>query len=156
VSHFPISTDTNPVKRRGARPGAAKKPDFWFPALLLKSHKDADDAAAFELIERLPTRGYALMQRVRDLVPVVRNGDPGAREQLIIYLQILDRPKPKKQQGQRKPSLSAALKQADTAGKAVRNATVAPDGTVSIAFDEPEPTESNNPWLADLEKVTKQ
>jgi hypothetical protein len=30
-----------------------------------------------------------------------------------------------------------------------------PDGTV-LHFGEPQPTEASNPWLADLDKVTKQ
>jgi len=63
---------------------------------------------------------------------------------------------PRKPRKPRKPTLSAALEQADKAGKAVRSATVAPDGAVSLAFGEPEPTEADNPWLADLKVVTKQ
>jgi hypothetical protein len=132
--------------------------DPWWTAQLLKL---GEDALAFERIEQMPTRGKPLVQRARDLVASMRNGDPSVREELEIVLGILsdrqDQPKPQKQaSGSRKPTLSAALKQADKAGKAVRTATVAPDGTVSIAFGEPEPTEASNPWLDDLNKVTKQ
>jgi hypothetical protein len=80
----------------------------------------------------------------------VSSGRKRLERGLRLLLEDVDRPKRRK----RKPMLSAALKQADQAGKAVRSATVAPDGTVSIAFGEPEPTETSNPWLDDL-KVTK-
>jgi len=46
------------------------------------------------------------------------------------------------------------IKQAEKSGKAVSSITT-PDGT-TIHFGEPAPTEASNPWLADLNKVTKQ
>jgi hypothetical protein len=82
----------------------------------------------------------------------VSSGRERLERGLRLLLEDVDRPRAKRRK--RKPMLSAALKQADQAGKAVRSATVAPDGTVSIAFGEPEPTETSNPWLDDL-KVTK-
>lgn len=55
---------------------------------------------------------------------------------------------------QRKPSVATMIKQAEKSGKAVSSITT-PDGT-TIHFGEPAPTEASNPWLADLNKVTKQ
>jgi hypothetical protein len=56
----------------------------------------------------------------------------------------------------RKPTLSAALKQAAKAGTPVRRASQAPDGTVTLVIGEPEPTEASNPWLAEAERLSKQ
>jgi hypothetical protein len=53
----------------------------------------------------------------------------------------------------RKPSIARQIKQAEKSGKVVTSITT-PDGT-TIHFRDSEPTEANNPWLADL-KVTKQ
>jgi hypothetical protein len=156
LSHASVAG--GPVNHMARKLGAAKDDDPWWTAQLLKL---GEDALAFERIEQMPTRGKPLVQRAHDLVSSLRNGDPFVRAELEIVLGILsdrqDQPKPKKQaSGSRKPMLSAALKEADKAGKSVRSATLAPDGTASIAFGEPEPTEArNNPWLDDL-KVTKQ
>ena len=54
----------------------------------------------------------------------------------------------------RKPSVGTLLAQAESAGKSVSK-IMTPDGTV-LSFGEPQPTEANNPWLADIEKQTKQ
>ena len=78
--------------------------------------KLGEDAAAFERIKQMPARGKGLEQRAHDLVVLARNGDPSAREELVIVLQILsdqqDRPKPQKQS---KPSLARLV------AKATRN-----------------------------------
>jgi hypothetical protein len=57
---------------------------------------------------------------------------------------------------QRRPTLASALKQAAKAGTPVRRATIEADGAVTIVVGQPEPTEATNPWLADLDKVSKQ
>ena len=69
----------------------------------------------------------------------------------IIYV---DKPPPARHAGRRKPSIATLIKRAEKAGKTVTSVTT-PDGTV-LHFGEPQPTEANNPWLADLDKVTKQ
>src|SRR5262245_58569309 len=56
----------------------------------------------------------------------------------------------------RRASLSTTVKRMRDAGVPVRSARVERDGTYALEFGEPEPTESDNPWLADLRKVTKQ
>jgi hypothetical protein len=61
---------------------------------------------------------------------------------------------PPKPRGKRKPSIATLIARAEKAGKAVTSVTT-PDGTV-LHFGEPQPSEANNPWLADLHKVTKQ
>jgi hypothetical protein len=60
----------------------------------------------------------------------------------------------KKSRGPRKPSLRTLIVQAEKAGKNVASITT-PDG-VTLRFGECEPTEPSNPWLADLNKGTKQ
>jgi hypothetical protein len=69
----------------------------------------------------------------------------------IIYV---DKPPPARRVGRRKPSIATLIKRAEKAGKTVTSVTT-PDATV-LHFGEPQPTEANNPWLADLDKVTKQ
>jgi hypothetical protein len=54
----------------------------------------------------------------------------------------------------RKPSIARQIKQAEKTGKTVTSVTT-PDGMI-INFGEPEPSVANNPWLADIEKATKQ
>jgi hypothetical protein len=54
----------------------------------------------------------------------------------------------------RKPSITTLIKRAEKTGKAVTSITT-PDGT-TIHFGEPEASEANNPWLADIAKATKQ
>jgi hypothetical protein len=63
---------------------------------------------------------------------------------------------PRKQHKPRKPTLTAALKQAHKAGKPVRGAEFTADGGVKLTFGEPEAAEQVNPWLAELDKVTRQ
>jgi len=62
----------------------------------------------------------------------------------------LDPPRQRK----RKPSVSTLIARAEKKGKTVTSVT-APDGTV-LHFGEPQPTEAANPWLAGIDKVTKQ
>ena len=71
---------------------------------------------------------------------------------LLEDVPALDCPRAKRRV--RKPSIATLIKRAEKAGKTVTSVTT-PDGTV-LHFGEPEPTEANNPWLADLDKVTKQ
>jgi hypothetical protein len=138
-------------RSRGARQtrriGAAKD-DPWWTAQLLKL---GEDAAAFERIEQMPRRGKGLVQRAHDLVVSVRNGNPSAREELVIVLQILsdqqDRPKPQKQS---KPSLARLVAKAKQLGIDV---TVEPNGaatfhtgTASAPVDKPQ-TELDE-WIA--------
>jgi hypothetical protein len=54
----------------------------------------------------------------------------------------------------RKPSIATLVKRAEKAGKPVTSITT-PDGT-TIHFGETKPTDASNPWLADIEKATKQ
>jgi hypothetical protein len=126
--------------------------DPWWTAQLLKL---GEDAAAFERIEQIPARGNALVQRAHDLVASVRNGDPFAREELEIILEILsdrqDRPKPQKlPRGSHKPSLARLVAKAKQLGVDV---TVEPNGTTtfrtgtaSAAVDKPQ-TELDE-WIA--------
>jgi hypothetical protein len=53
----------------------------------------------------------------------------------------------------RRPSLAKAIKTARKAGVDKGTVTV---GDVSVTLGESESTEAANPWLADLNKVTKQ
>jgi hypothetical protein len=55
----------------------------------------------------------------------------------------------------RKPTLAAALKEADKAGRPVRSAVIAPSGEFTLQFGEPE-TPTTNPWDAATERLTKQ
>jgi hypothetical protein len=61
---------------------------------------------------------------------------------------------PHRQRRARKPSIKRMVANAEKTGKTVTSITL-PDGTV-LHFGEPKPTEASNPWLADLDKVTKQ
>jgi hypothetical protein len=54
----------------------------------------------------------------------------------------------------RTPSIATLVKRAEKTGKTVTSITTR-DGT-TINFGDPEPSETNNPWLADIGKVTKQ
>jgi hypothetical protein len=67
--------------------------------------------------------------------------------------EILEARPPLKRQ-RRKPSIARQIKQAEKAGKTVTSITT-PDGT-TIHFGDSESSEANNPWLADIEKATKQ
>jgi len=55
-----------------------------------------------------------------------------------------------------KPTLASVAKQANKAAIAVARYEVKPDGTIAVVTGEPEPAASENPWLADLRKETKQ
>jgi hypothetical protein len=61
--------------------------------------------------------------------------------------------RPRRSASPHKPSIARQIKQAEETGKTVTS-IVTPDGT-TINFDEPKPSDANNPWLADL-KVRKQ
>jgi hypothetical protein len=63
-------------------------------------------------------------------------------------------PAPAKPRRQRKPSLRKMIVAAERVGKTVTSITT-PDG-VTLHFGKGEPTETSNPWLDDLNKVTKQ
>jgi hypothetical protein len=52
----------------------------------------------------------------------------------------------------RKPSIATLVKRAEKTGKTVTSITTA-DGT-TLTFGEGEPSEANNPWLADIGKAT--
>jgi hypothetical protein len=54
----------------------------------------------------------------------------------------------------RKPSIGKRIAAAERSGKRVTSITT-PDG-ITLHFDKTEDTEASNPWLADLDKVTKQ
>jgi hypothetical protein len=54
----------------------------------------------------------------------------------------------------RKPGMRRLIAQAEKAGKTVTSVTT-PDGH-TLTFGEPQSSEANNPWLVDLDKVTKQ
>jgi hypothetical protein len=54
----------------------------------------------------------------------------------------------------RKPGLGRLIAQMEKAGKTVTSITT-PDGH-TLTFGEPQSSEANNPWLVDLDKVTKQ
>jgi hypothetical protein len=62
---------------------------------------------------------------------------------------------PRRQRQPRKPTLARVAKQASKAAIAVARYEVKPDGTVVVVTGAPESTEPN-PWLADLDKVTRQ
>jgi hypothetical protein len=66
--------------------------------------------------------------------------------------------RPRKRRKPRKPTLTAALRQALKAGKPVRGAEFTADGGVKLTFGEPEAAEQTNPnpWLAELDKAPRQ
>jgi hypothetical protein len=66
------------------------------------------------------------------------------------YMHLLRPPRPKRQ---RKLSIRRMVAAAEKAGKPVTNITM-PDGTV-LHFGASAPTEAGNPWLADLDRMTK-
>jgi hypothetical protein len=63
-------------------------------------------------------------------------------------------PSQPKRHRQRKPSIKRMIAAAERAGKNVTSITT-PDG-VTLHFGKVEDTEASNPWLADLDKMTKQ
>jgi hypothetical protein len=60
----------------------------------------------------------------------------------------------KQRKSRRRPRVDRLIAQAEKAGKSVASITT-PDG-ITVTFGESKPTEASNPWLADLNKVTKQ
>jgi hypothetical protein len=115
-----------PMTKRTAMTNPSYDP--WWTAQLLKL---GEDAAAFERIEQIPARGNALVQRAHDLVASVRNGDPSAREELEIILEILNsrQDQPKQPRDPRKPSLARLVAKAKQLGVDV---TVEPNGTATF------------------------
>ena len=87
--------------------------------------------------------------KARDLV--VGNGGHAAAH-VVAHL-VAPRPS-KPARRPRKPSIGKMIMQMEKAGKPVRSVTTS-DGT-TFTFGQPEPTEASNPWLADLDKVTRQ
>ncbi len=77
-----------------------------------------------------------------------------AEERLVARLRGQGLP-PQRPRRKRRPSLFNEVKQAEKAGKTVKGAVVEADRVI-LQFGEPEPTEASNPWLADMERVTKQ
>ena len=57
---------------------------------------------------------------------------------------------------QRRPSLATIAKQASKAGVEVARYEYKPDGTIVIVTGQGESNAPENPWLVDLNKVTKQ
>lgn len=60
---------------------------------------------------------------------------------------------PQRRRRKRTPSIATMIKRAEKSGREVTSVTL-PDGT-RLHFGECEPSEANNPWLADM-KATKQ
>ena len=56
----------------------------------------------------------------------------------------------------RRPTLANVAKQASKAAIPVARYEVKPDGTIVVVTGESEPAKSENPWLAELPKETKQ
>jgi hypothetical protein len=82
--------------------------------------------------------------------PEWRDVPPPPLSLLLPVSQRRETPRP-----QRKPSLASVADQASKAGIEVARYEVRPDGTVVVVTGKSEPTEPN-PWLADINKVTKQ
>jgi hypothetical protein len=89
------------------------------------------------MMENDPETVVAALQTIRDDV-----------------IQQKAQPQQPQPQRTRKPSVSTLIARAEKKGKTVTSVT-APDGTV-LHFGEPQPTEASNPWLAELDKETKQ
>lgn len=64
-------------------------------------------------------------------------------------------PRPRRR-NPRKLTLAHALREARKAGVNVAGATLEADGKLSLQFGEAAPAEAANPWLAELNKGTKQ
>jgi hypothetical protein len=56
----------------------------------------------------------------------------------------------------RRPTLASVAKQASNAAIEVARYEVKPDGSVVVVTGKGEPTEAENPWLADLAGKAKQ
>jgi hypothetical protein len=69
---------------------------------------------------------------------------------------VVQRPeRVKRKRGPRKPRIDKLIAEAEKTGRTVTSITTS-DGTTLRFGDPAEPTEASNPWLADLDKVTKQ
>jgi hypothetical protein len=65
-------------------------------------------------------------------------------------------PPVKKRRRPRKPTLASVAKQASKAALEVARYEVKPDGSIVVVTGKGESAEAGNPWLDDLNKVTKQ
>jgi hypothetical protein len=75
-------------------------------------------------------------------------------EAVAVYMR--DNPVPqRRRKPRRRQTLASALRQAAKVGASVSGATIE-DGKITLTFGEPQPTEASNPWLDELDKVTKQ
>ena len=64
--------------------------------------------------------------------------------------------KPVAKRRERKPTLASVAKQVSKAGIEVARYEVEPDGKIIVVTGKPNDDNSINPWLAELDKVTKQ
>jgi hypothetical protein len=62
----------------------------------------------------------------------------------------------KRKRRERKVTLASVAKQANKAGIAVARYEIEPDGKIIVVTSKPDDDNSINPWLAELDKVTKQ
>jgi hypothetical protein len=62
----------------------------------------------------------------------------------------------KRKRRERKVTLASVAKQANKAGIAVARYEIEPDGKIIVVTGKPDDDNSINPWLAELDKVTKQ
>jgi hypothetical protein len=67
------------------------------------------------------------------------------------WIASLPKSKPRKP-----PTLADVAKQAGKAGIEIARYEVRPDGTVVVVTGQGEPAGAENPWLAEIEKATKQ
>jgi len=81
---------------------------------------------------------------------VIARAQAESKQRAVTTTQPQPQPHPR---SRRKPSISRAIAQAERSGRHVSSVTTS-DG-MTFNFDQP-PTEANNPWLADIEKQTKQ
>jgi hypothetical protein len=139
---------------------------MWFAHLLLTGAATPDERAwaideAERLLRDLPPSCFR--DDALDAVEAARGGDGEARRLLAFNLDhlrwLMERARDipttaTKPRSQRKPSVRTLIKQAEKSGKPVTSVTT-PEG-ITLRFDQPEPAEAANPWLADLVKVTKQ
>jgi hypothetical protein len=138
-----------PMTKRTAMTDASYDP--WWTAQLLKL---GENAAAFERIEQIPVRGNALVQRAHDLVASVRNGDPSAREELEIILEILSnrQDQPKQPRDPRKPSLARLVAKAKQLGV---DLTVEPNGAATLRTGSTTTAADENPQTELDEWISK-
>jgi hypothetical protein len=81
---------------------------------------------------------------------VIARAQAESKQRAVATTQPQPQPQPR---SRRKPSISRAIAQAERSGRHVSSVTTS-DG-MTLNFDQ-QPTEANNPWLADIERQTKQ